>query len=132
MMTQSPQALTCDLGYAVPRAIEDAGLRGEYQASMDTAAETYARLRAEFPEEASYVVPNGFNRRVLMTLNLREAFHLCELRGTSTAHFSVRRTAGQIYELIAKAHPLLAGYMRCRDNPAWRDIESEFFSATAA
>ncbi len=132
MMTQSPQALTCDLGYAVPRAIEDAGLRGEYDAAMDTAAETYARLREEFPEEASYVVPNGFNRRVLMTLNLREAFHLCELRGTLTAHFSVRRTAGQIYELIAKAHPLLAVYMRCRDNPAWREIEHDFFAETAA
>jgi thymidylate synthase ThyX len=132
MMTQSPQALSCELGYALPRAIEDADLRGDYEASMDAAAEAYARLREEFPEEASYVVPNGFNRRVLMTLNLREAFHLCELRGTSTAHFSVRRTAGQIYELIAKAHPLLAGYMRCRDNPGWRDIEREFFAETAA
>jgi thymidylate synthase ThyX len=132
MMTQSPQALTCDLGYAVPRAIEDAGLHGDYEAAMHSAAEAYARLHAEFPEEASYVVPNSYNRRVLMTLNLREAFHLCELRGTPTAHFSVRRTAGQIYELIAGAHPLLAAYMRCRDNPAWRDIEQEFFAATAA
>jgi thymidylate synthase ThyX len=132
MMTQSPQALTCDLGYALPRAIEDAGLRGEYEAAMDAAAEAYRGLHEEFPDEASYVVPNGFNRRVLMTLNLREAFHLCELRGTLTAHFSVRRTAGQVYELIAKAHPLLAGYMRCRENPAWRDIEHEFFAETAA
>ncbi|MEP7359244.1 MAG: FAD-dependent thymidylate synthase [Anaerolineales bacterium] len=132
MMTQSPQALTTALGYAVPRAIEEAGLRGEYEAAMDMAAEAYTRLRAEFADEASYVVPNGFNRRVLMSLNLREAFHLCELRGTPTAHFSVRRTAGQVYELIARAHPLLAGYMRCRDYPAWRDIEREYFSATAA
>jgi thymidylate synthase ThyX len=132
MMTQSPQTLTCDLGYALPRAIEDAGLRGEYEAAMAAAADAYAQLREQFPEEASYVVPNGYNRRVLMTLNLREAFHLCELRGTLTAHFSVRRTAGQIFELIAKAHPLLAGYMRCRDNPAWRDIEREFFAETAA
>ncbi len=132
MITQSPQALTCDLGFALPRAIEDAGLRVEYAAAMDTAAATYERLVEEFPDEASYVVPNGFNRRLLMTLNLREAFHLCELRGTLTAHFSVRRTAGQIYEQIAKAHPLLAGYMRCRDNPAWRDIEKEFFAETAA
>ena len=129
MMTQSPQRLTCDLGYAVPRAIEEAGLRPDYDAAMQAAADAYRRLAAELPEEASYVVPNGFNRRVLMTFNLREAFHLCELRGAATAHFSARRTAGQIFEQISRVHPLLAGYMRCRDNPSWRQIEQEHFAA---
>lgn len=127
MMTQSPQRLTCDLGYAVPRAFEDAGFREEYEAAMNAAAEAYRLVAADFPEEASYLVPNGFNRRMLMTFNLREAFHLCELRGTLTAHFSVRRTAGQIYEALARVHPTLASYMRCRDNPLWREIEKEFF-----
>jgi thymidylate synthase ThyX len=131
MMTQSPQRLTCDLGYAVPRAIEEAGQRAEYEAMMQAAAETYRRLVGAFPEEAAYVVPNGFNRRVLLTLNLREAFHFCELRGAATAHFSARRTAGQIFEQIASVHPLLAGYMRCRDNPHWREIEREHFAAVA-
>jgi thymidylate synthase ThyX len=131
MMTQSPQRLTCRLGYAVPRAFDDAGLRAEYDAAMRQAAETYAELAGEFPEEASYGVPNGFNRRALLTLNLREAFHLCELRGALTAHFSARRTAGQIYEQVARVHPLLASFMRCRDYPKWQEIEAEFFSAVA-
>ena len=131
MMTQSPQRLTCDLGYAVPRAIDDAGLRAEYDAAMETARELYQRLVAALPEEASYVVPNGFNRRVLLTLNLREAFHLCELRGAATAHFSARRNAGHVYDQIARVHPLLAGYMRCRDNAPWQTIEQEHFAAVA-
>jgi len=128
MMTQSPQRLTAELGYATPLAIAEAGARADYDAAMHLAAAAYRRLAAEFPEEASYVVPNGFNRRVLMTLNLREAFHLCELRGTPTAHFSVRRTAGQLHEQIAQAHPLLAGFMRCRDNPHWQKIEADYFA----
>jgi thymidylate synthase ThyX len=131
MMTQSPQRLTCDLGYAVPRALEEAGQRAAYDAAMQAAGEAYQRLAEKFPEEASYVVPNGYNRRVLMTLNLREAFHLCELRGAPTAHFSARRTVGQVYEQISKVHPLLAGYMRCRDNPHWSAIEQENFAAVA-
>ncbi len=131
MMTQSPQRLTCRLGFAVPRAFEEAGLRSDYEAAMQATAEAYERLAQDFPEEASYVVPNGFNRRVLLTLNLREAFHLCELRGAATAHFSARRTAGQIFEQIARVHPLLAGYMRCRDNPHWSEIERENFAAVA-
>jgi hypothetical protein len=131
MMTQSPQRLTCDLGYAVPRAFEAASFLDDYHAAMRAAAEAYCTLAAEFPEEASYVVPNAFNRRLLMTLNLREAFHLCELRGAPGAHFSVRRVAGQIYAAIARVHPTLAGYMRCRDNPRWQAIEQEFFVAVA-
>ncbi len=131
MMTQSPQRLTGHLGYAVPRAFEEAGIRPEYEAVMDAAAEAYRTLAADFPEEASYVVPNGFNRRLLMTMNLREAFHLCELRGGANAHFSVRRTAGQVYAAIRRVHPLLAGYMRCQDYPAWEAIEEEYFVRTA-
>jgi thymidylate synthase ThyX len=131
MMTQSPQRLTCELGYAMPRAFEDAGFVDDYYAAMQAAAEAYRVLATDFPEEASYIVPNAFNRRMLMTMNLREVFHLCELRGAPTAHFSVRRTAGQIYEAIAKVHPLLASYMRCRDNPHWSEIEREFFVQVA-
>jgi len=129
MMTQTPQILTCDLGYAVPRAFVEAGFENEYRAAMEAAANAYQQLVCEHPFEASYVVPNGFNRRLLMTFNLREAFHLCELRGAANAHFSVRRLAGQLYTEIARVHPLLAGYMRCRDNPAWQTIEQEFFVA---
>jgi thymidylate synthase ThyX len=131
MMTQSPQRLTCELGYAVPRAIAEAGLQGEFEAAMEAAAEAYRAISADLPEEASYVVPNAFNRRVLMTLNLREAFHVCELRGAANAHFSVRRTAGQLYEAIAAVHPTLASYMRCRDNSPWQEIERDHFVGVA-
>jgi thymidylate synthase ThyX len=129
MMTQSPQPLTASLGYAVPRAFADAGLRAEYDGAMQAAQAAYATIAADLPEEASYVVPNGFNRRVLMTLNMREAFHLCELRGAPNAHFSVRRTAGQIYQALAAVHPLLTHYMRCHDNPRWDAIEQEYFAS---
>lgn len=127
MMTQSPQRLTCGLGYATPRAIEEAGFGQHYHAAMRAAAEAYACLAAEFPEEAGYVVSNGFRRRVLMTFNLREAFHLCELRSAPNAHFSIRVVAGQIYEALQHVHPTLAQYMRLQDRPGWREIEQEFF-----
>jgi thymidylate synthase ThyX len=131
MMTQSPQQLTCRLGYAMPRAIVDAGLQSDFEQAMQAASAAYEVLASEHPEEASYIVPNAFNRRVLLTLNLRQAFHLCELRGGANAHYSVRRTAGQIYEAIAAVHPALAAYMRCRTNPDWRAIEGEHFATVS-
>lgn len=129
MMTQSPQRLTALLGYATPRAFAEAGCADDYHAAMEAAAATYTALAAaaDFPEEASYVVPNGFNRRVLMTFNLREAFSLCELRTAPGAHFSVRRTAGQLIEAIRRVHPRLAQYLRVQGRPGWHQVEQEHF-----
>jgi thymidylate synthase ThyX len=129
MMTQSPQRLTTALGYATPAAFVEAGVADDYHAAMQAAADAYSALAAGFPEEAGYVVPNGFNRRVLLTLNLRQAFHLCELRSAPSAHFSMRRTAGQMAEAIRRVHPGLAQYMRLPDRADWREVEREFFAS---
>ena len=129
MMTQTPQRLTARLGYAAPRAIDDAGFREAYDEAMRAAAEAYEEIAADFPEEAAYVVPNGFNRRLLMTLNLRELFHFCELRGAANAHFAVRRIAGQMHALAARVHPALARFMRVGEYARWQEIEAEYFAA---
>lgn len=131
MMTQTPQRFTAHLGWATPAAIDAAGFRAPFEEAMEQAAEAYQRLAADFPEEASYVLPNAFNRRLLMTLNLREAFAFCELRTAPNAHFSVRRVAARMVEMIGEAHPLLAKFIRCADKPAAEAIEREFFAKTA-
>ncbi len=131
MMTQTAQRLAADLGWATPSAFEAAGFAAEYNAAMQCAADAYHALAADFPEEASYVAPNAFNRRMLMTLNLREAFSFCELRTAPNAHFSVRRVAARVYEMIREVHPLLARFMRCGDRPTSESIEGEYFASTA-
>ena len=127
MMTQTPQRLTPDLGYAVPRLIADAGFEDTYCESMEKAANAYRSLADENLYAASYIVPNGFNRRVLCTLNLREVFHLCELRARPNAHFSMRRIALLVAEKVRQVHPLLAGFLRMPQNVDGRSIESEYF-----
>jgi hypothetical protein len=62
---------------------------------------------------------------------LREAFHLCELRSAANAHFSVRRTAGQMAAAIRAVHPRLAHFMRVQDRPDWQAIDQEFFASVA-
>ena len=126
MMTQSPQILTASLGYATPRLVVDAGLGPRYEAQMEAAHSAWEALAQFDPDVAQYVVPNGFNRRVLATFNLREAFAFCQLRSAANAHFSIRRVAQRVYEEIARVHPLLAKYMRLPDEP-WQAIEAEYF-----
>jgi thymidylate synthase ThyX len=112
MMTQTPQRLTTRLGYAIPRLLVDAGLGPAYEAAMQRAAGTFEQLSEFSPEVAQYIVPNGFNRRVLARFNLREAYHFCQLRAARNAHFSIRRVARRMYDELSRVHPLLTRHLR--------------------
>ena len=127
MMTQTPQKLTTRLGYASPSLITEAGFESQYMAAMDAAAKTYEKLYQEDPDVAQYIVPNGFNRRVLAQFNLREAFAFCQLRSAANAHFSIRRVAQRIYEEMRRVHPLLTKYMKLHDE-TWQGVEESYFT----
>jgi hypothetical protein len=129
MMTQTPQILRADLGYAVPRKITQAGFEDRYRAVMEKASEAYQELAAWNPYVAAYLVPNGFNRRVLMTLNLREVFHFCELRAEKNAHFSIRRIAMRMAEIVRSVHPLLSAYLRMPEGETWQSVQEANFTS---
>jgi thymidylate synthase ThyX len=128
MMTQTPQRLTTRLGYATPRLISEAGFGQPYEAAMDAAGALFEKIHAFSPAVAQYVVPNGYNRRVLAEFNLREAFAFCQLRSAANAHFSIRRVAQKIYEEMARVHPLLTKYMKLHEE-TWQGVEEGYFSA---
>lgn len=127
MMTQTPQRLSTRLGYTIPRLVTEAGFGSKYEAAMKSAIRMYEKLVAFNPDVAQYIVPNGFNRRVLAQFNLREAFAFCQLRSAANAHFSIRRVAQKIYEEMARAHPLLTKYMKLRDE-TWQGVEENYFT----
>ncbi len=127
MMTQTPQTLTTHLGYTIPRQVVEAGFKVPYCHALEQATEIYEKLMRWNPHVASYIVPNGFNRRVLFTINLREAFAFCQLRAAENAHFSMRRVAQRVAAEIRRVHPLLAKYMILPDE-TWQEIESQHFT----
>jgi len=127
MMTQTPQRLTTRLGYAIPLLVTEAGFGSKYEAAMESAIRMYEKLVEFNPNVAQYIVPNGFNRRVLAQFNLREAFAFCQLRTASNAHFSIRRVAQKMYEEMARAHPLLTKYMKLHDE-TWQGVEENYFT----
>jgi thymidylate synthase ThyX len=127
MMTQTPQRLTTRLGYATPLLITEAGFGSEYEAAMESASQMFEKLYEFNPAVAQYVVPNGYNRRVLAQFNLREAFAFSQLRTAANAHFSIRRVAQKMYEEMARVHPLLTRSMKLYDE-TWQGVEEVHFS----
>lgn len=129
MMTQTPQALTTRLGYAVPQRFGEVGFELRYRSAMQAAELAYEKLSEWDPQVAQYIVPNAYNRRVLFSMNLREAFEFCQLRSAGNAHFSMRRVAQRVAAEIRRVHPLLARYMSLPDE-TWQGIESQYFTQT--
>jgi thymidylate synthase ThyX len=129
MMTQTPQGLTTRLGYSVPRQFVEAGFEQPYHFAMQKAEDAYEKLVDWNPQVAAYIVPNGYNRRVLFNINLREAFAFCSVRCAPNAHFSMRRVAQRVATEIRRVHPLLAKFLPLPEEN-WQEIENQHFART--
>jgi thymidylate synthase ThyX len=127
MMTQTPQRFTSHLGYAIPRLITDAGIMEEYIADMEEVERVYEKLNAVDPEAAAYILPNAFNRRVLLECNLRSAYHFIKLRSASNAHFAIRRVAQRLSDEVQARFPLFADYFRPDSQETCASITAAYF-----
>jgi thymidylate synthase ThyX len=128
MMSQTPGPLGCDLGYVTPRGFEEAGFLDGYNEAMRSAALEFRTLQSALgAPAAAYVVPNGYLRRMTLSMNLREAFHFCKLRSSEGAHAAVRVLALQAAEQIRSVHPLLGSGLQWEGQPGWRELEKGFF-----
>ncbi len=112
LVSQAPQRLSVAHGYDMPEVIEACGLAAQFETLMARASDLYHALVGSFPDEASYVVPLAYRRRVVFTMNLRELFHFVELRSSPQGHPSYRRIAQEMYRLVAEVHPTIGGYIR--------------------
>ncbi len=113
MCTQTNQLLTTNLGYDVPEDIENAGVADRYIEAMEKAKKLYEKIKERFPLQAQYILPLGFKKRFLLTMNLREVYYLIKIRTVPAAHESYRRIAYQIYKIMKENYPLLSKYMVC-------------------
>ncbi len=129
MMTQTPQMLSPDYGYALPRLIAEAGLESDFCEAMDIAKEAYQKIATIHPHAAGYVIPNAYNRRVLASFNLRTALHFIKLRTAPNAHFSIRRIADRMAETLCEKMDVLKPYFQPQNQETWQQIEKEYFSA---
>jgi thymidylate synthase ThyX len=105
ILTQIRQLLTTDSGFDTPKELEEAGFSGVYKESMHAAKDAFEQISKKMPKEAQYIVPMGYRIRWLMKLNLREAFHLCELRTMQQGHPDYRKVCQIMYQKIRTVHP---------------------------
>ncbi len=110
--TQINQDFTVLHGYSMPPEILEAGVDKQFVLCMEKARDVYRKIHKKFLYEAQYIIPMAYRKRVLFTWNLRELHHFISLRSRPQGHWSYRRLAGQIHELLMEVHPRLAKHIR--------------------
>ncbi len=127
ILTQERQRYTVRHGFVTPADLEQAGLAQAYTAALEQAAETVEAMVADLPDAAQYAVPFAFRVRWRVKLNLREAYHLLELRSAPQGHPSYRAVAQEMYRQISAVHPALAAGMHFvnLEDPALERLAAE-------
>ncbi len=127
MMAQTPSPFTPSFGYAIPRQFQKAGLLDEYISIMQMVQKSYEELSAYSQHAAAYILPNAFNRHVLLQSNFRSLFHFLSLRTAPNAHFSMRRIAHQMADQVKNVFPGLGNFLRINQTENANEIEEKFF-----
>lgn len=112
MLSPATQRLTCRLGFETPHELADLGHADAYLDAMLAAYAAWEKIEATHPLCAQYAVPLGYKLRTLWTLNLRELFHVIELRSAKQGHPSYRRIAQGLYRTACSVHPWLKDVVR--------------------
>jgi thymidylate synthase ThyX len=116
MLSQDRQLLGTSLGYDLPEALVEHGLAGPFEAAMERAEEVHRLLSAALgPIDAQYAVPLGYRMRWYFKANLREIYHLCELRSSAQGHPDYRWIAQEMFRRVQEVHPRLVAHARFVD-----------------
>jgi thymidylate synthase ThyX len=101
MLTMDWQELSPLHGYELPDRAEELGFAAAYRDAVERSAELWEQIGSDLPAQAAYAVCMAYRIRYVMQLNLREAFHLLELRSSPQGHPAYRKVAHEMHRQIA-------------------------------
>ena len=108
MMTPLFQPLTTKHGVNIPSTIRKTDLQKMFVDAAEAAEGLYAMLAQEAGSVvAQYAVTHAHLQQVLVSLNLRECYHLFQLRTSERAHESIRLPMTQALQEAARYYPVL-------------------------
>ena len=107
MLTPLFQPLATKHGVNIPSVIQKTDLQKMFIDAAEAAEGLHATLAQEVGPVAQYAVTHAHLQRVLVSMNLRECYHLFRLRTSERAHESIRLPMIQALQEAVKYHPVL-------------------------
>lgn len=106
MLTLLRQDYSAELGFTIPEAIDEIGLKKEYERLIEKSFELFRKVKTKLEYVAPYILPLATNMAVLVKLNLRELYHISRIREDKAAQWEIRRTANEMCRLARKEFPI--------------------------
>ncbi|HUJ78992.1 MAG TPA: FAD-dependent thymidylate synthase [Nitrospiria bacterium] len=120
IVTKDRQSFTVEHGYDMPEELAECGFDVDFRRAMEEAASVHRLIARDHPLEAQYVVPFAYRVRWMMTVNLRELYHIVELRTMPQGHPDYRRLAQELWRQVEAVHPSLAEHATFVNRGAYR------------
>lgn len=108
MCSITKQGYNPSLGVVCPDSLKLAGLDREFYSLCRKSEELYYNVLQGNISAAEYILTNGHQRRILLTANLRELYHIARLRMDAHAQWEIRDQARKMIDLVKEIAPVSA------------------------
>ncbi len=106
MATITCQYYNQELGITIPRSIRDAGMEKAFRAIEKKANDLFSKIKEKHPQASQYVLTNAHRKRVLLSMNARELYHISRLREDEHAQWEIRDKTAKMIHLVKNKMPL--------------------------
>lgn len=106
LLTITAQPYNPDQGWTIPNSIADIKEHKTFKDLLLRTEEVYDKLATISGAAAQYVLTNSHQRRLVVTLNAREMYHLSRLREDRSAQWDIRDVVGRMVEQARHVMPL--------------------------
>jgi flavin-dependent thymidylate synthase len=106
MATLSAQRYDSALGVTIPPSVQEIGMEAALRNICLESEKTAGKIAETAPAAASYILTNAHRRRVVMTINARELYHIARVRADRHAQWDIRRIAEMITRIGRGVMPL--------------------------
>ena len=114
MQTCLSQPLTINHGFRIPSVIAETGNDKTLSNAVKTAEQAFRAIYQISPAVAQYAVTHAHYQKLLSKMNLRECYHLFQLRTSPNAHESIREPVTQAMHLVQEKHPSLFQHLQLK------------------
>jgi thymidylate synthase ThyX len=115
ILTIERQLLSTKHGYDIPKEVIYSGIEKDFKDCMYLSDNVYRKLAKTMPYEAQYAVNFAYKYAYFIKINLRELYHMVELRTIAQGHPDYRYICQEIYKKVNDVHPLLTKGMKFVD-----------------
>jgi thymidylate synthase ThyX len=106
MATITAQDYEPALGVTIPPKIKEQGKEKYFKEMIAQTDKLYNEIKGEYGAAAQYLLTGAHRRRILMSLNARELYHVSRLREDLHAQWDIQQLTGQMTAAASKVMPL--------------------------